>query len=83
MTSAFNRLAAVALAVGPFAFAAAGDEPAEPSECPSEGIDLIAGSSSEGPGVIDEMEGRSWTLWASEGVDLKAFPPIGFLIFLK
>lgn len=79
----FKRLMTALFAVGVGVLSALGDGASEPSECASDGIDLVAGSSDEGSFVIDAMEGRSWTWLASEGVNLKAIPPVGFLLFLR
>ena len=78
-----KRTAAALFAVGLVVMPAFGDGLIEPSECASDGIDLVAGSSDEDSFAIDTMEGRSWTWLASEGVNLKAFPPVGFLLFLR
>ena len=78
-----KRMMVVIFAFGLGVASAFGDGAVGPSECPSAGIDLVTGSSDEGPAVIEEMEGRSWTWLASEGVDLKAIPPVGFLLFLR
>ena len=78
-----KRMMVAFFAFGLGVASAFGDGAVGPSECPSDGIDLVAGSSDEGPAVIAEMEGRSWTWLASEGVNLKAFPPVGFLLFLR